>query len=91
MRVLIADDANLIRDCLQEMVSVSRQVELVGSFTNVTDTLEGLRTLKPDLDIIGLEMPGLNGIEVLKEISHLNLLKCSELKIFVESRGVASL
>ena len=68
MRVLIADDANLIRDCLQEMVSVSRQVELVGSFTNVTDTLEGLRTLKPDLAIIGLEMPGLNGIEVLKEI-----------------------
>ena len=68
MKVLIADDTNLIRERLQEMVSVSRQLEVVGSFANGTDTLEGLRTLKPDLAIIGLEMTGLNGIEVLKEI-----------------------
>jgi DNA-binding NarL/FixJ family response regulator len=68
MKVLIADDTNLIRERLQEMVSVSRQLEVVGSFANGTDTLEGLRTLKPDLTIIGLEMAGLNGIEVLKEI-----------------------
>jgi two-component system response regulator YesN len=68
MKVLIAYDTNLIRERLQEMVSVSRQLEVVGSFANGTDTLEGLRTLKPDLAIIGLEMTGLNGIEVLKEI-----------------------
>jgi two-component system response regulator YesN len=68
MKVLIADDTNLIRERLQEMVSVSRQLEVVGSFANGTNTLEGLRTLKPDLAIIGLEMTGLNGIEVLKEI-----------------------
>lgn len=68
MKVLIAYDTNLIRERLQEMVSVSRQLEVVGSFANGTNTLEGLRTLKPDLAIIGLEMTGLNGIEVLKEI-----------------------
>ena len=68
MKVLIAYDTNLIRERLQEMVSVSRQLEVVGSFANGTVTLEGLRTLKPDLAIIGLEMTGLNGIEVLKEI-----------------------
>jgi two-component system, response regulator YesN len=68
MKVLIAYDTNLIRERLKEMVSVSQQLEVVGSFANGTDTLEGLRTLKPDLAIIGLEMTGLNGIEVLKEI-----------------------
>ena len=68
MRVLLADDSGLILERLQKMVSMFRQVEIVGSFKNGTDTLEALRILKPDLAIVDIKMPGLSGLEVLKQI-----------------------
>jgi DNA-binding NarL/FixJ family response regulator len=44
------------------------QVEIVGSFNNGFETLDRLRRLKPDLVIIDIKMPRLNGLEVLKVI-----------------------
>ena len=68
MRVIIADDSDLIRDRLQQMLSQFGQVEIVGSFNNGTQTLEGLVLLKPNLAIVDYKMPGLSGLEVLKGI-----------------------
>jgi DNA-binding NarL/FixJ family response regulator len=68
MRVIIADDSALIRERLQNIISNFIQVELVGSLTNGTDTLDAMRTLKPDLAIVDIKMPGLSGLEVLSEI-----------------------
>lgn len=68
MRVIIADDSDLIRDRLQQMLSQFGQVEIVGSFNNGTQTLEGLVLLQPDLAIVDYKMPGLSGLEVLKGI-----------------------
>jgi len=68
MRVLLADDSVLILEWLQDTLGVNKQVEIVGSFKNGIDTLNALRTLKPDLAIVDFKMPGLNGLEVLKEI-----------------------
>lgn len=68
MKVLLADDSKLILVRLQEMVSVYKQVEIVRSCSNGIDTLEALRTLKPDLAIVDIKMPGLSGLEVLNEI-----------------------
>jgi DNA-binding NarL/FixJ family response regulator len=68
MRVLLADDSALIRERLKDMLSVFQQVEIVGSFENGTETLQALRSLKPDLAIIDLKMPGLSGLDVLSVI-----------------------
>ena len=68
MRVIIADDSEYIIQCLQEMLSASGQIEIVGSFTNGTETLEALKVLKPDLAIVDMKMPGLSGLHVLSEI-----------------------
>jgi len=68
MRVLLADDSDLILERLQKMVSMFKEVEIVGSFKNGTDTLEALKILKPDLAIVDIKMPGLSGLEVLKQI-----------------------
>jgi DNA-binding NarL/FixJ family response regulator len=68
MRVLLADDSVLILERLTEMLSMYKKVEIVGSRKNGEEALEALRTLKPDLAIVDLKMPGLNGLEVLHEI-----------------------
>jgi two-component system response regulator DesR len=68
MRVVIADDSSLILKRLLEMISIHKQVEIVGTYKNGTDTLSALRILKPDLAIVDIAMPGLSGLEVLKEI-----------------------
>jgi DNA-binding NarL/FixJ family response regulator len=68
MRIILADDSSLILDRLNEMVGRYKQVEIVRSCNNGIDTLEALRTLKPDLAIVDIKMPGLSGLEVLNEI-----------------------
>ncbi len=68
MRVLLADDSDLILERLQELLSTFKNVEIVGSFKNGTETLEALRSLKPDLAIVDIKMPGLSGMQVLREI-----------------------
>jgi len=68
MRVLLSVDSILILEWLQDTLGVNKQVEIVGSFKNGIDTLKALKTLKPDLAIVDFKMPGLNGLEVLKEI-----------------------
>jgi DNA-binding NarL/FixJ family response regulator len=68
MRVLLADDSDLILERLQEMLSVYKELEIVGILKLGTETLEALRNLKPDLAIIDFRMPGLNGLEVVSEI-----------------------
>jgi len=73
MRVLIADDSAFIRDRLQEMLQLFEKVEIVGSYTNGTDVLIAIQTLNPDMAIIDIKMPGMSGLEVLKEIRKNNL------------------
>jgi len=68
MRVLLADDSDLILLRLQEMAGMYKQVEIAGSCKNGADTLAALRALKPDLAIVDIKMPKLSGLEVLKEI-----------------------
>ncbi len=68
MRIILADDSLLILERLQQMIGISKQAQIVGSYNNGTDTLEALRTLKPDVAIIDIKMPGLTGLEVLNEI-----------------------
>lgn len=72
MRVLLADDSGLILERLQEMVGTHKQAEIVGSYKNGSQTLEALLSLKPDLAIVDIKMPGLTGLEVLTEIRKVN-------------------
>ena len=65
MKILIADDSILILERLQELLLKINQVEIVASLNNGIDTLEALRNFNPDLAIIDIRMPGLNGLEVL--------------------------
>jgi two-component system, NarL family, nitrate/nitrite response regulator NarL len=68
MKILLADDSELILKRLQDIVFDYDQVELTGSYRNGMDTLNAMRETLPDLAIVDLKMPDLTGLEVLHEI-----------------------
>jgi len=68
MRVLLADDSNLMISRLQEVLSDCKGVEIVGIAENGQIALEKTRQLVPDLLILDLKMPKMSGLNVLKEI-----------------------
>ena len=68
MRILIADDSSLIISRIQEALSVFEDLEIVGIASDGLVALEKAKSLKPDLAILDLKMPGLNGIQVIREI-----------------------
>jgi DNA-binding NarL/FixJ family response regulator len=67
-KVLIADDSHFILDRLQQMLFSMEDVEVVGAFQNGTDALNALHELKPDLAILDNKMPGIKGIDIIREI-----------------------
>ncbi len=68
MRIVIADDSDLMLERLQIMLSLLDKVEVIGIYRNGTEALAGLKKFSPDLAILDNKMPGLKGVEVIREI-----------------------
>ena len=68
IRVLIADDHTLLRQALHAMLDGQDNVEVVGEATNGRDAVDATERLHPDVVLMDMVMPGLNGIEATKQI-----------------------
>ena len=68
IRVLIADDHPVFRFGLQSLVSSMPDMEVIGEATNGKSAVELSTSLKPDIILMDINMPGLNGIEATREI-----------------------
>jgi len=68
VRVLIADDHTLVRVGTREMLESSPDIEVVGEAADGFDAISSARALEPDVVLLDVGMPGLNGIEALKQI-----------------------
>ncbi|MEZ6092887.1 MAG: chemotaxis-specific protein-glutamate methyltransferase CheB [Pirellulaceae bacterium] len=73
LRVLIADDMLLFQKIIKEVLDEIPGVEVVGTATDGIETLLKTATLKPDLITLDVEMPKLDGLEVLMEIKSRSL------------------
>ena len=67
---LIVDDEKLARDLIREYLQQYPELELVGECSKGTEAVEKLNTLKPDLLFLDVQMPGMNGFDVLDETEH---------------------
>jgi two-component system, chemotaxis family, protein-glutamate methylesterase/glutaminase len=68
LRVLVVDDAALFRKIISETLASVPDVEVVGTASNGSIALARIAALKPDLVLLDIEMPEMNGIEVLQAI-----------------------
>jgi DNA-binding NarL/FixJ family response regulator len=63
-RVLIADDSELIRGLIRRFLEMKTDVEVCGETADGQQTIDAAMALSPDLLILDVVMPKLNGIEV---------------------------
>jgi DNA-binding NarL/FixJ family response regulator len=68
IRVLIADDHGIVRDGLAGVIAAQTDLEVVGSVENGAEAVESCRSLAPDVVLMDLEMPVLDGIEATRVI-----------------------
>ena len=68
MRVLIADDSEIMREHLTEALSGYSQIEIVGEAGDSDQAIESVRALAPDVVILDIRMPNGSGIDVLEQV-----------------------
>lgn len=69
IRILICDDQALIREGLEMILNSESEIEVVGLAQDGDEALELIPTTKPDIVLMDLKMPGVNGIQATREIS----------------------
>lgn len=69
VRVFVADDHPLVREGLLRAVGDQPDLDLVGSAANGREALEGIRKLKPDVALLDVKMPELDGIAVVRAVA----------------------
>lgn len=68
VRVLIADDEALVRHALRIFVNSAEHTTVVGEATNGAEAVERCRDLEPDVVLMDIQMPTMNGIEATAAI-----------------------
>ena len=68
VKVLIVDDSVFMRTVIRDMLQKDPSIEIVGTASNGVEALEKIRILQPDLITLDIEMPRMNGLEVLREL-----------------------
>ena len=69
IRILLADDSITVRQKLQYMLEPEADFEIVGTAESGEKTVELSGSLKPDVALVDIEMPGLDGLGATKQIS----------------------
>jgi len=79
IRLLIAENNDLIRLGLRQILKDAPDVKIIGELTHGREVIESVKTLVPDVILMDIKMEGVDGLELIKKIIHIN----AEVKILV--------
>ncbi|MFN8559758.1 MAG: response regulator transcription factor [Dehalococcoidia bacterium] len=69
VRVLLADDHAVLRQALRLLLEMHDEIEIVGDVADGREAIEAAERLRPDVVLMDLAMPGLNGVEATRQIT----------------------
>jgi len=73
IRVLLADDHAVLRSGLHRLLSAQPDLEVVGEASSGEEAIEQTRTLRPDVVVMDIVMPGIGGLEATRRVAALGL------------------
>jgi HlyD family secretion protein len=71
IRILLVDDQNIVRQGLQALLESKPDLKIIGTAEDGKSALEKVKNLRPDLVLIDIEMPGMNGLTATQKICQL--------------------
>ena len=72
IRVMIADDHPIIREGLRKLLSLEADIDVVGEAADGREVLDKVGDLQPDVILLDLRMPNLDGFGALQTLKHIN-------------------
>lgn len=73
IKILLADDQQLVREALSALLSLQADIEVVGSCGRGDQVLDLARQAQPDVILLDIEMPGMDGISVAQQLKEHHL------------------
>jgi two-component system response regulator NreC len=70
IRVLLAEDHTIVRKGLRSILDAEDSIEVVGEAEDGRAAVEAVEHLRPDVVLMDISMPGLNGLEATRQIKH---------------------
>lgn len=77
LRILLADDHVVVRDGLKALVNAQPDMEVIGEAKNGRDACQKAVELRPDVAVIDVSMPELNGIQATEKVKR----ECPQVKV----------
>ncbi|WP_426186467.1 response regulator [Microbacterium sp. TWP3-1-2b2] len=76
IRVLLADDEAMIRSALAALLRLEEDIDVVAECADGEEALAEAIRLTPDICLLDLEMPGLDGVEVAERLRRVTSIRC---------------
>ena len=73
VKVMIADDHSMIREGLKQLLELEGEFEVIAEACDGVDCLEKLKTVVPDILLLDINMPNMNGLKVLQRIKDMKM------------------
>jgi DNA-binding NarL/FixJ family response regulator len=74
INVMLVDDQNLVRKGVRSLLELSEEIEVVAEASDGAEAIRMIPEVNPDVVLLDMRMPGLSGLDVLRELSEANAL-----------------
>lgn len=72
MRLFLADDSEVLRSRISQLISGIKGIEIAGEAGTVSGALEAVESLKPDVVVLDIRMPGGDSLEALQKMKKMD-------------------
>jgi DNA-binding NarL/FixJ family response regulator len=74
IKVMLVDDQNLVRKGVRSLLELSDEIEVVAEAADGTEAIRMVPEVEPDVVLLDMRMPGLSGLDVLRELASKGIL-----------------